>query len=415
MHAAAPRLLSRPDPEASIGTARQVRRRQRHQMVRMGFASYLVDFALLLALSLAGGLALHVPPLYLGAGALVSGFFHLLLGSGWSERFLDHYLVGPQMIAHAAVHLGFAWYAPEVGVLLVMLLFIVFAFGALRVDSRRIASGSLLGSLAVGSAVIAVMVLAGDRLDLPTATWQQRALCGVWVALVLARSTLVGLYSARLHTLLRRRNEELADTFEKLEHMATRDELTGALSRRSVMRLLDEERQRMERSGQRFGIALFDLDHFKQVNDSFGHLAGDEALKHFTRAAAASMRSTDRLGRYGGEEFLLLLTTTADEAAARTAAERVRDGAERHDWSAVAPGLKLTVSAGVALCQPGETIEQLLSRADCALYEAKRGGRNRVGLAPALVPAPASTLALAPAPAPPSAAPAPAARADATS
>jgi diguanylate cyclase (GGDEF)-like protein len=386
MHADAPRLLDRPDTRT--GDPRQLRRRQRQQMVRMAFASYLVDFALLLALGFAGALAMPVPLLYLGAGALVSGFFHVLLGSDWSERFSDHYLVGPQMIAHAAVNLGFTWWAPGIGVLLMMVLFILFAFGALRVDPRRIASGPLVGSVAVALAVIAVVTLVGDRLALPAATWQQRALCGVWVALILARSTLVGLYSAQLHTLLRRRNDELADTFEKLEHMATRDELTGALSRRSVMRLLDEERQRMERTGMSFGVVLFDLDHFKQVNDGFGHLTGDETLRHFTRAAAASMRTTDRLGRYGGEEFLMLLTATSDEAAARTAAERVRQCTAAHDWATVASGLKVTVSAGVALCQPGESAEQLLDRADHALYEAKRGGRNRVNVAePAAAPA----------------------------
>lgn len=366
---------------ADTGAARQAQRRQRQQMVWMVFASYVVDCALLLALSAAGGLPASTAFLYLGAGALVSALFYVLLSSGWSERFEDHYLAGPQMLAHAAVNLGFTLYAPQIGVLLMMVLFILFAFGALRVNPRRALSGPLLGSVVVALGVVGVVVLVGDRLGLPTATWQQRAVCGVWVALILARSTVVGLYSAQLRSLLNKRNAELAATFEKLEQMASRDELTGTLNRRSMMGLLDEERQRMMRTGQPFGVALFDLDHFKQVNDDFGHLTGDETLRHFTRAALASMRNTDRLGRYGGEEFLMLLTATADEAAARMAAERVREGTAGHDWASVAPGLKVTVSAGVALCQPGETTEQLLDRADQALYAAKREGRNRVNLA----------------------------------
>lgn len=368
-------------PAADTGAARQAQRRQRQQMVWMVFASYVVDCALLLALSAAGGLPASTAFLYLGAGALVSALFYVLLSSGWSERFEDHYLAGPQMLAHAAVNLGFTLYAPQIGVLLMMVLFILFAFGALRVNPRRALSGPLLGSVVVALGVVGVVVLVGDRLGLPTATWQQRAVCGVWVALILARSTVVGLYSAQLRSLLNKRNAELAATFEKLEQMASRDELTGTLNRRSMMGLLDEERQRMMRTGQPFGVALFDLDHFKQVNDDFGHLTGDETLRHFTRAALASMRNTDRLGRYGGEEFLMLLTATADEAAARMAAERVREGTAGHDWASVAPGLKVTVSAGVALCQPGETTEQLLDRADQALYAAKREGRNRVNLA----------------------------------
>lgn len=376
-----PSNAHRPTPAADPGVVQQTRRRQRLQMVRMVYASYVVDSTLQLALVLAGGLALQVPLICLGAGTVLSGVFYVLLGSGWTERFEDHYLVGPQMMAHALVPLGLAWYAPEIGVLMLMVLFITFGFGALRVNPNRLRSGAIFAAVAVVVGVFTVVVLVGDRLAMPTATWQQRLLCGVWMVMILGRSTLLGLYSAKLRILVKTRNEELAATFEKLEQLATRDELTGALNRRSVMRLLDEERQRMERTGQRFGIALFDLDHFKQVNDGYGHLAGDETLRHFTRVATACMRTTDRLGRYGGEEFLMLLTATADEAAARTAAERVREGTARHDWAAVAPQLKITVSAGVALCQPGETAEQLLDRADHALYEAKRGGRNRVNVA----------------------------------
>lgn len=372
-----------PTLAADTGAVRQKRRRQRLQMVRMVYASYVVDSTMLLALGLAGGLALHVPLVYICTGTVLSGAFYALLGSGWSERFHDHYLVGPQMMVHALVPLGFAWYAPEIGVLLLMVLFITFAFGSLRVNPQRLLSGPIFGAVAVAAGVFATIVLVGDRLAMPTATWQQRVLCGLGMVVVLARSTLLGLYNAKLRILLKSRNEELAATFDKLEQMASRDELTGTLNRRAVMRLLDEERQRMMRTGQPFGVALFDLDHFKQVNDGFGHLAGDETLRHFTRTALACMRNTDRLGRYGGEEFLMLLTATADEAAARVAAERVREGTAGHDWATVAPGLKVTVSAGVALCQPGETAEQLLARADQALYNAKREGRNRVSVAEA--------------------------------
>lgn len=366
---------------AAAHPALHSRRAQRLQMVWTVFASYVVDCVLLLALSVAGGLEARVAFLYLGAGALASAVFYVLLGTGLSERFEDHYLAGPQMLVHAAVNLGLTLFAPEIGVLLMMVLFILFAFGALRVNPRRALSGPMLGAAAVALGVIGVVVLVGDRLDLPTATWQQRVVCGVWVALVLARSTLIGIYSAQLRVLLNRRNSELAATFEKLEQMASRDELTDALNRRSVMRLLADERERMMRTGQVFGVALFDIDHFKQVNDRFGHLVGDEALRHFTRVASGSMRHTDRLGRYGGEEFLMLLTAPNDAAAACIAAERVRESTARHDWTAVSPGLQVTVSAGVAMCQPGETAEQLLDRADQALYAAKREGRNRVNVA----------------------------------
>jgi diguanylate cyclase (GGDEF)-like protein len=122
---------------------------------------------------------------------------------------------------------------------------------------------------------------------------------------------------------------------------------------------------------------MLDLDHFKQVNDSLGHATGDAVLKAFVKVVHATMRETDVFCRYGGEEFLMLLVD-ADVEAAATAVDRVRLSVAQHDWSAVAPGLALTVSAGVAGWRKGETLEPLLNRADSALYKAKRNGRNRV-------------------------------------
>jgi diguanylate cyclase (GGDEF)-like protein len=147
-----------------------------------------------------------------------------------------------------------------------------------------------------------------------------------------------------------------------------------------MMARLEQERGAAERTGTGFAVAMLDLDHFKQVNDSLGHAAGDAVLKAFVRVVHATMRETDVFCRYGGEEFLMLLTDT-DLPAAATAVERVRLAVAAHGWSAVAPGLSLTVSAGVAGWRKGEPLEPLLNRADGALYRAKRNGRNRVEIA----------------------------------
>jgi diguanylate cyclase (GGDEF)-like protein len=370
-----------PTPPPDDEARKRLRRRQRLQMVWAVQASYTVDCALLLGLAWAGGLDASVALVYLGAGTVLGACFHVLLSSGWSERFDDHYLAGPQVLAHALLNLCVMLWAPQIGLLLLAVLFVIFGFGALRVDARQLWSAPTLFAAITLAAVVAVVLVAGERLAMPTATTAQRALCGAWIALNLARSTLIGFYSARLRVLLNQRNAELATAFDKLAVLASRDELTGALNRRSVMRLLEEECQRMQRTGHPFGVALLDIDHFKLVNDRLGHLVGDQALRRFTLCAASHMRTTDRLGRYGGEEFLLLLTATGDVAAACVATERVREGTAAHDWSLVSPGMKLTVSAGVAICEPGESAEHLLHRADVALYAAKRDGRNctRVG------------------------------------
>jgi diguanylate cyclase len=373
-------VLADPPPAAPasmrpIDPARaQRRRRQRLQTLAMVLASYGVDSVMLCLLWAAGAIALAVPLAYAGAALLSCGVFFVVLGSGWTDALRDHYIVMPHMAVHALINIGFILWAPQIGVLLLMVLFVIFAFGALRMDLRRV----MLGSLAIALAIGVVIALHGERLSLPAASWQQRVVCGLWFALILARSSIVGLYGSQLRVLLARRNAQLAATFEQLERLANRDELTGSLNRRSIMALLEEERQRMERTGQAFGIALFDVDHFKRVNDGFGHVVGDEVLRRFVVRVAAEMRHTDRLGRYGGEEFLMLLTATADDTGALIAAERVRRGVAQHEWAAVAPGLAVTVSAGIGVCRSGESIEQLLTRADSALYAAKRAGRNCV-------------------------------------
>ena len=158
------------------------------------------------------------------------------------------------------------------------------------------------------------------------------------------------------------------------------DELTKAFNRRSLVMRLEQELSRSQRTHVPFCVAMLDLDNFKAINDSHGHATGDAVLRGFAAAAQATMRKTDVFGRYGGEEFLMILTASA-KAGAAGAVERACAAAAAHDWGAIAPGLKLTLSAGLAEYRPDESVEQLLNRADRALYEAKRAGRNRVAVA----------------------------------
>ncbi|MGZ5187438.1 MAG: GGDEF domain-containing protein, partial [Caldimonas sp.] len=159
---------------------------------------------------------------------------------------------------------------------------------------------------------------------------------------------------------------------------ASRDELTGVMNRRAIMGLMSDERERMSRTGASFAVALFDIDFFKRVNDEHGHLIGDEVLRRFCVAAAQAIRTTDRLGRLGGEEFLVLMPATERPEAALAAAERVRDAVERVDWVAVDVGLEVTVSAGVGIAAADDSLESVLGRTDSALYAAKHAGRNCV-------------------------------------
>ncbi|GAA2510854.1 hypothetical protein Ahu01nite_071790 [Winogradskya humida] len=165
-------------------------------------------------------------------------------------------------------------------------------------------------------------------------------------------------------------NLELSRRTEDLLQQSREDPLTGLANRRAMERLLEHG------LGDR-AIAMIDVDHFKNVNDTFSHPVGDAVLRHLGQILRTSCRAGDVAIRYGGEEFALLFHRAEDESV-RAAAERVRAAVEDYDWNAVATGLAVTVSVGVATGSDANTAAEALALADQRLYQAKRTGRNRV-------------------------------------
>ena len=159
---------------------------------------------------------------------------------------------------------------------------------------------------------------------------------------------------------------------------ADTDALTGLANRRCAMRQLDQTVVAARQDGRDLSIVVFDIDHFKAVNDRHGHLAGDKALRKIGRIAQRQARDEDLVGRIGGEEFIWIMPGCNSEAALR-AAERLRWAVEAGTHSAPIPSV--TISAGHAQWSVGDTSLTFFARADAALYEAKRGGRNRVAQA----------------------------------
>ena len=164
----------------------------------------------------------------------------------------------------------------------------------------------------------------------------------------------------------------------ELHRRSRRDALTGVMNRRALDDALADEAHRAQRLGVPFSVLMIDADHFKSINDRFGHAAGDRALQHLATLMGAQMRDIDRLGRYGGEEFLVLLPGTALEQAAQ-AGERMRERVEAVPLMWQGAPMPLRVSVGIAAWRGADdALEPLLARADAALYGAKRAGRNRV-------------------------------------
>ena len=160
----------------------------------------------------------------------------------------------------------------------------------------------------------------------------------------------------------------------ELEHLATHDSLTPALNRRALLQRCEEELERARRYGGGPSLMMLDLDHFKAVNDSCGHQHGDAVLVHFVQRTLAVLRTPDRMGRYGGEEFMVVLPGT-DAVAALNVARRI------HATLAVGHPLDCRVSIGLTQWSgPGDTLDAMLARADAALYQAKAQGRNQTAV-----------------------------------
>lgn len=154
------------------------------------------------------------------------------------------------------------------------------------------------------------------------------------------------------------------------------DGLTGVFNRRTFLRLLDKAKARSERSGEPLGLIALDLDHFKLVNDQFGHPCGDQVLRSFAACAQLNLRTQDVIGRIGGEEFAIFLPDTPFKDA-KVIAQRLRQSCESDAVRCAQQVVRYTISIGLTMLQAGENKQAALSRADKAMYEAKRTGRNR--------------------------------------
>jgi diguanylate cyclase (GGDEF)-like protein len=158
------------------------------------------------------------------------------------------------------------------------------------------------------------------------------------------------------------------------QNYASTDMLTGLLNRRALYQILTMEMERFSRHGRRFSIIIFDVDHFKNINDEFGHMKGDEVLSDLAKLVEKTIRHVDYAGRWGGEEFLIILPDTELQAAgilAERLCEAIRNGCNGKAYH-------VTASFGVVTYQKGQHVEEMLYAADSAMYRAKQNGRDQV-------------------------------------
>jgi diguanylate cyclase (GGDEF)-like protein len=184
---------------------------------------------------------------------------------------------------------------------------------------------------------------------------------------------------AQINERLREEIEERKRIEKQLHRLATTDPLTGVLNRRHFFALAEQEFDRSHRYDRHISIILFDVDHFKEINDTYGHVAGDQLLQTIANRFLGNLRQIDIIGRYGGDEFVILLPETNQEQA-RMAAKRLHEIVTRDAVDTAKDSIPLHISMGVASVNNSDNMEKLLIKTDQALYAAKQAGRNQVSV-----------------------------------
>ena len=294
--------------------------------------------------------------------------FYLAFRSKLSLRFKDQTLMLPQIVVTLLTMLVVAHIERATQIALVPFVLIAFSFGIFRLSTLTLIALAL-GCLA---GYLGIIVLHGHAEGYASAFCYDMMQWSV-LALTLPGMIMVGKQIQNLYQLLHATRYEL----EHYEEKSVRDELTGLYNRRQIQSELQRSKRRADTQGTPFTICLIDIDRFKEINDRNGHLVGDTILQQFADVARSSIRDTDLIGRYGGDEFLLILPDT-DLKGAVMHAERLRVYAHFLDFQETLEQKNISLSIGVAQYHSGDTINDLISHADSALYQAKQLGRNRV-------------------------------------
>ncbi len=360
----------------SVSETERLRLRKRKRLVLIGGVgiSYAIDALLLLLFYFAGTVGSAIVAFYFLAGIGHVLLFSTLQLTGLAERARNPHFPGWQMAYSVVVQIIAIQLAPKLATFFLAIMFIIFAFGALRLSLRQLLLFCMASCLGVA---VALLNSREAALSLDRPSLVEAVLIWATFTLVLMRTILIGYYSAALHIRLLDYSTRLAASVEKAEAQATHDVLTGLLNRRAIYPLIADQISLFQRQGIPACVAMVDIDHFKHVNDRCGHLIGDQVLQGLAREMQASVRVSDHLARFGGEEFLLLLPATSLEQG-QALMERLRLEIQAYPWQMIAPGIAATISIGIAELRPSDDEDSVLARADAALYRAKQSGRNRV-------------------------------------
>ena len=361
--------------------------RMRLRRLGMGAVAYLLMGGMIATMWGLGHLAGTHLLVFLAWVGLCQGVFYVLIHSGVNLRLRDPSLTTTNILLPSlgSVYVMVQLAEPLLRMPFLMMGAVGLLYGSLTHNLREMSKVSVVLVIYYLSVVIGLAVWAPERTSLAL-----ELIILFSYSLVLVQTMVIAQYITALRNKLLRKNQDLASAAERLEDLATRDVLTRLPNRRAAISQLEAESARQRRrkprsDAQPLCIALLDVDHFKRINDNFGHSAGDEVLKAIGATLQASIRECDFVARYGGEEFVAALPNTSVDDAAMVV-ERIRSAVEALDGRRIA-GLDrpITLSIGLAVHQANERIEQTLAHADAALYRAKANGRNQIQIEAATV------------------------------
>ena len=298
--------------------------------------------------------------------------FTVVIRIGLNIRFQDPSLTIAQVLWGTLYLLMIAYMLNEWRSLILMAYFGMLSFGFFKLRFREFLSVILVAILGYLLVILYIFINEPERINIKLELFQLLAFtCSATIMLYTGSS---------IHRLRKRAKKQytaLQDALELNQKLATTDDLTGLYNRRYFMKQLTQQKALSERDDSDFVICFFDLDNFKQINDTFGHHTGDVVLKTFSEILSSSIREIDYAARFGGEEFVCLLVNT-DIDNAEKVTERIRESLDKYNFSDIAPSLHATVSVGVSNFKQFNTIQETLMDADNKMYRAKQLGRNKV-------------------------------------
>ncbi len=297
---------------------------------------------------------------------------YIVFRTGLNLWMSDPSLTSIQMCAANLVVMYGIYYIYEIRGLIFSMYILILLFGIFRLYTRQFLFVSAFALLTYGTDIVLLNIFHPQDIN-------PKIECFQWfgMAIVLISVSFIGGNISSIRRELSVSRKKLQSSLTVIREMAIHDDLTGFYNRHHLMDIIESENNRSVRTGSVFSLVMMDIDKFKNINDTYGHQTGDQVLRTFAAIIRSILRKTDFCGRYGGEEFLILLTQT-DLQAAKVFAERIRDCIENSFFPDLGPDSRITVSLGLAEHRMQGNIEKTISRADDALYKAKKRGRNRV-------------------------------------